>query len=164
MNSNDIIIIHLFLTVLLIIIGMTIFAIFLSFICFNFLYPRILLEGFSRELYDSFQSKLEDLKDGVLEEAKDLAKMNIQTLHSLLIMAIAVAALIFSLYNLLKPANRCNTTTIAPYNDFQILILLFLLLVLIITIISINYRWYKIYIKLVNIKIINEIDKTKPTM
>lgn len=129
--------------------------IFVFCLMIYYFYSKLLLEGFSRELYES-KINIENFvasKPNPLEDAKDLAKMNIQTLHSFLVMLIAVVALILSLYNLLKPANPFNTTTSElPFSALSILIFFFLLVGISIIIFIINYRWYKIYIKLTNLK------------
>lgn len=129
--------------------------IFVFCLMINYFYYKFLLEGFSRELYES-KINIENFiasKPNLLDDAKDLAKMNIQTLHSFLVMLIAVVALIYSLYNLLKPVNPLNTTiSELPFNVSSILIIFSLLIGIGIIIFIINYRWYKIYIKLVNVK------------
>lgn len=108
----------------------------------KYFYSKLLLEGFSRELYES--KNIENFiasEPNSLEDVKELAKMNIQTVHSFLVMLIAVVALIFSLYNLLKPL---------PFSFLSILIILFILIGISVIIFVINYRWYNIYIKSVN--------------
>lgn len=120
-------------------------AIALIFYCF---YADVLLEGFSKKLYKC--KNIENFKDPKLntnlDNSIDIAKVNIQNLHSFLVMAIAVVALILSVYNLYIRLEL-------PVSVELILSLLFPAGALIGTIVAINYTWYKIYIKLMNIKV-----------
>ncbi len=128
---------------------MLIIIIILSIVfCLEFysFYSGHLLEDFTKDLYESENiENFIDSNQNTLEDGIDIAKMNIQTFHSFLVMAIAVVALILALYNLLKPELSLIV--------WSVLILLFLLIGFITIIVIINYRWYKTYIKLMNKKI-----------
>jgi hypothetical protein len=106
-----------------------------------------MLEGFSRKLYKC--KNILNFKDPKLITNLDIpiniAQVNIQNLHSFLVMLIAVVALILSVYNLYQKLDL-------PVNVWMVLSLLFPISALIGTIIMINYNWYKIYTKLMNIK------------
>lgn len=112
---------------------------------FYFVYPLIMLEGLSKKLYDC--DDIKSIKDPkTLERSIDIAKFNIQTLHSFLVMAIAVVALFLSLYGL--------------YRTIGITISLGLILSLVLSadglmfsIFAMNYKWYKIYNKLMDINL-----------
>lgn len=110
---------------------------------FNCFYSNVMLEGFSKKLYKC--KNIENFKDIKLDVSMNIAQVNIQTLHSFLVMSIAVVALIFSVYNLYQKLNL-------PVNVVMIFSLLFPITFLMGTIIIINYKWFKIYIKLTNIK------------
>ncbi len=114
------------------------------FYCFH---SDVLLEGFSKKLYKCKNIKnFEDPKLITnLDIPIDIAKVNIQNLHSFLVMLIAVVALILSVYNLYQKLDL-------PVNVLMVLSMLFPISALIGIIIMINYNWYKIYIKLMNIK------------
>ncbi len=81
--------IKLITEILVAIVGSAVFCLMI-----NCLYSKLLLEGFSRELYES--KNIENFiasEPNSLEDVKELAKMNIQTVHSFLVMLIAVVAL-----------------------------------------------------------------------
>lgn len=115
------------------------------FSTFYFGYPLIVLEGLSKKLYDCDDMK--SIKDPkTLERSIDIAKFNVQTLHSFLVMGIAVVALFLSLYGL--------------YRNIGVTISLWWILSLVlpatgltVSIFTMNYKWYKIYVKLMDIKL-----------
>jgi hypothetical protein len=109
----------------------------------------IMLNDFSKQLF-KINKKVEDLEnindEKILDSYIDIAKFNIQTLHSFLIMTIAIMALLLSLYSLYKNLGLNTDVRL-------ILSLLSPVIGIMFSISIINYIWYKKHNDLMNIKL-----------
>ncbi len=110
---------------------------------FYFVYSLVVLEGFSRKVY--YCKNIENIDKNTLGRSIDTAQFNIQILHSFLVMAIAFVALTLSLYNLYK--------SLYPSMPLPILQLISSFTGILVSIVGINFKWYKKYNKLMDIKL-----------
>lgn len=117
---------------------------------FYYFYSLITLEGLSKRLFDC--NNIRGIRGPEnLERSKDIAKFNIQTLHSFIVMTIAVVALCLSLYGLYTGFIFTNLgVTIGLRLIFS---LTPLAIGLIASIFAMNWKWYRIYNKLMDIKL-----------
>lgn len=114
-----------------------------------FVFYYIMLNGFSKKLFN-INKKVEDIENindrKVLDSYIDIAKFNIQTLHSFLIMTITIMALLLSLYSLYKSLGLNTDVRL-------ILSLLSPVIGIMFSISIINYIWYKKHNDLMDIKL-----------
>lgn len=121
-----------------------------SYFTFYFFYSLIILEGLSKKLFDCNDIKsIRDQK--TLERSKDVAKFNITILLPFLIMAIAVVTLLLTLWGLYT---RFIYTNLGITIGLRLIFSLAPLAVgLIASTFAMNWKWYRIYNKLMNIKL-----------
>lgn len=113
----------------------------------------VFLEGFSKRLYNC--KKIEDIESindkNTLKCSIDIAKFNIQTLHSFLVMAIAVVTLIFTIYGLYTTLASQNVE--AEKIKKIVFIDASIIAGMTASVIKINSVWYNKYQKLISIKL-----------
>ena len=117
---------------------------------FYYFYSLIMLEGLPKKLFDC--NNIRGIRDPEnLERSKDIAKFNIQNLHSFIVMTIAVVALCLSLYGLYT---GFIFTKLGVTIGLRLIFSLTPLAIgLIASIFAMNWKWYRIYNKLMDIKL-----------